>query len=299
MKDFWNNLKRWQKVSIIGSVLIVLAIIITSVIMIINSEPKVKINFGDGVNIPGDERMKIRKKMVGVIHDNTDNFNENAVYTGNARDYNELSEGGTTTAAFVVDFDEIKESYSVIVTWPDPDNGVPNIIISCPLLDSKYPETACSTESNSSKDIVSFLPYEGTDSAGKQYKITVGYFANEPYLEIMTDGNAPDAIEAAKKWMTLFNFNPDDHLFYIQSGDYIQANHARTNDANVNENLPYFIPAAYYVYPVVDGDNNVVSLNAEIVSCTEYQANMAEEGIEFYLNSKGIKYPINFDYCVE
>lgn len=298
MKEFWKNLKKWQRVGIVFGFLAIIIAVVIAIVVIINSEPKVKINFENETGIPGGEIRKIRENLVGVIRENTDDFDESIVYVGNARDYSELPGNIYTTAVFVVDFDEIKESYSVMVTWPDPDDGSPNIVISCPLLNSKYPDTPCVTESNSSKEITGFLPYEGVDTNGDKYKITIGYFASEPYLEVATDGDIQAAVDAAKKWVILFNFDPDDYLFYVRSGNYIQVNHARTKDAKVNDNLPYFIPGAYYVYPVVDENNNVTSLNAELSGCTEYQTDSAESGIEYYLNSKGIDYPINYEYCV-
>lgn len=314
MKQFWKNLKGWQKGGIVFGFLAVILIVVISVINIINSEPKVEINFAEKTNIPGKELREIRTILVGVIKRNTENFDGGTIYKGNARDYEESVSGDFTTANFIVDFDEIKESYAVAATWPDPDDGSPNINVSCPLLESKYPETPCSTEINSSSDIVGYLPYEG-EVDGKKYQIVGNYDSGKFYVEIQVDSCGDKALldkvlVAAKQWISSIYLNPDDYLLYIP-GDicsktlvpvdppYIQANHAETNDKNVNKYLPYFIPDAYNIYPVVDENNDVTSIKAKVPGCYEYQMESGKEFVKEYLKSNGIDYPVEFEKCEE
>ncbi|MBQ6410132.1 hypothetical protein IJI18_02665 [Candidatus Saccharibacteria bacterium] len=298
MKEFWNNLKNWQKGGILAGALAVVAIGIVAVIFTMGSQIKVEIVFDEKNNIPTEEMKKIREKMLDVIRDNTENFDSTVVYRGAATDYRETSEGKTSTASFVVNFDTISESYKVSVVWPDPEDGSPNIIISCALLDGEYPKTPCTTESNSSSDILGYLPYVGEDAAGRKYEIVARYDDEKLYLEIKTDGDMDEAVTAVKDWMKKLNFNPDNYLLYIQSRQYIQVNHAKTKDVNVNKYLPYFIPAKYYIYPIVDGNSDVTSIRAELGACTEAQIEPAEELVREYLSSNGINYPIEFEYCV-
>ena len=61
MKEFWKNLKNWQKWGIIGGVLTVIIIVAVAVLVILNSEPNVKINFDQNVSIPGGEIKKFAK----------------------------------------------------------------------------------------------------------------------------------------------------------------------------------------------------------------------------------------------
>lgn len=297
MKEFWNNLKGWQKGGILAGILAVIVIVIVAVVFIAGSEIKVEIVFNEKNNIPSGEMKKIREQMLGVIRDNTENFDSTVVYRGVATDYRETSEGKTTTANFVVDFDSILESYKVAVTWPDPDDGSPNIIISCALLDGKYPETSCMTETNSSSDIVGYLPYTGEDAVGEKYKITANYDGGNLYLEIKSNGDIEQAVTAAKEWLKKLDFDPDDYLLYAASKQYVQVNHAKTKDTNVNKYLPYFIPTKYYIYPVVDDNNNITSIHADLGACTDTQVELAEKVARDYLSSKNINYPIEFGYC--
>ena len=297
MRDFWNNLKSWQRITL-G--LIPIAVVVTAVILVavlMNSGSNVNIRFSEKTNIPGAEMMQIRKRLADVIRDNTADYSEKTVYEGVARDYNESTEGETTTANFVVDFDAIEESYMVDVLWPDPDDGSPNIIVSCPLADSKYPETPCATETNSTSEIIGYLPYNGVTESGDKYTVNAGYMNGELYLEIKVNGDANAALAATKKWMGSLGFDPDDYLLYVVSGKYIQANHSKTNDENVNEKLPYFIPNVFNVYPVTDASGNIEHIQADIAGCTDYQTDSAEEEIRDYLDRNGISYPVEFEYC--
>lgn len=299
MREFWDNLKNWQKIMLGLAPIIAIAVAIVLVAILMNPRTNVNIRFSEKTNIPGAEMIQIRKRLADVIRDNTADYSDSTIYDGVARDYNEYAEDGTTTASFVVDFDAIKESYAVDVLWPDPDDGSPNIIVSCPLADSKYPETPCATETNSTSEIIGYLPYEGTTDAGDKYEVNGEYTGGKLYLEIETNGDAVTALTATKKWMSLLGFDPDDYLFYVVNGSYVQANHSKTNDANVNEKLPYFIPNVFYVYPVTDATGNVESIQADIAGCTDYQTDSAEEEINNYLNRNGISYPVEFEYCTD
>lgn len=313
MKEFWKNLKNWQKWGIIGGVLTVIIIVAVAVLVILNSEPNVKINFDQNVSIPGGEIKKIRQKLAKVISNNTENFSSKIEYVGNARDYQESLGSENNMASFIVNFDAISESYAVEITWPVIDENIPNINISCALLNGKYPETPCETEINSSKDIFGYLPYTGKLDSGEEYNIVVGYDNGKMYLSIQVNSCGDttilnEALLAARKWISSINFNPDDYLLYVP-GDicdtelildtfpYIQANHVKTNDKNVNQFLPYFIPEAYNVYPVVDEKNNVTSIRARVPGCFEYQMEPGKTFVKEYLNSKGINYQITFEEC--
>lgn len=299
MKELWQNMKDWQKLGIIGGILAIIIIVIIAVIFINNSEPNVRINFEGNVSIPGSEIKKVRENLVGVIKNNTENFSNKTVYVGNARDYSESTAGKISTAEFIVDFDEISQSYAVAVTWPDSNDDLPNIIIACPLLDSKYPKTPCETEYNSSSDIVGYLPYTGTLSSGEKYKIKAKYDDGKLYLDIDTDGDANEALIDSKKWVSSIGLNPDDYKFFVSSKQYIQANNAKTKDANVNKNLPYFMPGVYNVYPVTDDNGNVTSIKAELAGCTDTQTDPVEEDVNSYLKTNGINYPVEFEYCAD
>ena len=316
MKEIWKNLKVWQRVAVVMGPLVLIGIVIVAIMVNFLSEPKVRIEFSGNRNIPTGELRDIRERLSGVIEANTENFDGNTVYVGKARDYKEEVDGEFTTATFIVDFDDIKQSYLVTVTWPDPDDGSPNMYISCPILDSKYPETKCVTEANSSTEIISYLPYTGKLADGRKYEMTYNYSNNGYYITVNVDSCGDtkiveEALKEAKNWLGGFGFDLSNYLFFaptdicngVASKDipysYVIANHATTNDENVNKYLPYFIPGMYNVYPVVDENNNVTSIQAELSGCTDYQTDPMEEQVHDYLNGYGINYPVEFEYCVE
>lgn len=299
MKEFWKNLNKWQKGGILLGILGSIVILIVVSVMATKTGPNVRIKFSVDNNIPGSEMQEIRQKLVYTIKDNTKNFSNSTVYEGTARDYNESFGDESITVNFVVDFDEIRQSYAVMAMWSRPDNENINVVISCPLLNTKYPETPCITETNSSSELVNYLPYTGKASDGNEYILSSKYDGEKMHLEIKTDGDGEAAALSAKKWIKEIGFNPDDYLFYVQNGKYVQVNHAKTNDANVNEKLPYFLPNAFNVYPVVDESGNVKSIRAEISGCTNYQTDPVEEDIREYLEKNAITYPVEFEYCTD
>ncbi len=303
MRNLWNNLKKWQRNGIIvgGLVLVfgVIAVIVVGVFNIINSEPKVQINFGTDSNIPTGEIKNVREILVEVIKNNTLDFDDNLIYEGVARNYEEEKSDGLTTANFVVDFDAIKESYAVSVVWPDPNDGSPNIIVSCPIFDSKYPETPCKTEVNDSTDIISYLPHEGNFGSDKKYNISPRYDGDMMYLELTTNGDSYEALEFAKKWVDSLPLEEKSFMYYVPNAEqYIQANHANTKDKNVNQYLPYYIPGLYNMYPITDENGGVLSIMAELAGCTSYQTDQQEEQVNLYLSMHEINYPVEYSYCM-
>lgn len=298
MNDKINKLKNPKIVIGILSFLIILVVVI-SIVVIILSEPKVKIDFGNiKTNIPGSELKKARENLVGVIKNNTADFNSGEIYEGTARNYNEEVSGELTTATFVVDFDKILESYFVAISWPASDDDSPNVTISCPIFDSKFPNTPCVTEENSSLDVTSYLPHTGTYGSGQEYTIEGKYNDGGLYLEVTASGDLRLAVEAAKEWIKSINLNPDDYKFFAPTNQYLQINNAKTNDKNVNQYLPFFVPNAYNVYPVTDENGNVTAIKAELAGCTDSQSEPEEQEVTEYLNAHGINYPVEFEYCV-
>lgn len=312
--EIWRNLKVWQKTSLIVGILAIVAIITAIIIINVSSEPKVKIEFADKQDIPAKELREIREYLVNVIESNTEKTSNSITYVGKARDYNEEVVDDFTTATFIVDFDEIKQSYKVMVTWPDPNDGSPNIYISCPLSETKYPGTPCTTETNDSSDLANYLPHSGTLGSGEKYTVEDSYDDGELYIEVKVNscGNETilnEALSQAKEWMLSINIDPDNYRIYVpgnicgdkplSSAPYIQANHAKTADKNVNAHLPYYVPNTYFVYPVVDDNDNVTSIRAKIPGCFEYQREPGVTHVMEYLNSAGINYPVEFLECAE
>jgi len=308
LDGIWQKLTKNQKIGlVIGAVVITVVVII--VVAILNIKANVNLKFATKTNIPETELVKVKERLLDVIRTNSSNFDEKATYDGTVREYSENKDGKTTIASFFVDFDKIRQSYTVEVTWPDPNLDSPNIIISCPLADSKFPDTPCLTEVNSSSEIVSYLPYTGTLDSGKEYTVEADYDASILYLKIKIDvcaksKDATSALESVKEWVSSLNRDANEFTYYLETKNckndpqYVQVNHAKTNDANVNENLPYFVPNMYKAYPVVDDNGDVTSIKIELAGCTDYQTDPAEQEIKGYLKSKNIKYPIEIEYCV-
>lgn len=316
-----NDSKKTKKLWIIGvvSTLIIICVVIAIAIISktanIESSSNIKLEFDVDTSIPKEELEKVCEYLSGVIRDNTDDFDESATYYGIVRNYKE-SGVKNGTANFIVDFDDIKQSYAVSVSWPSLDDGSPNIVISCPILDSKYPEAECITEANSSTEIIGYLPHKDWTSSGVEFEVVGNYSNGGLYLSVNVEacGDAEvieDAIKRTKDWISFRGMNPDDYLFYAPTnlcdkedyvGDgyfYMSANHATTDDEKVNEKLPYFVPNMYNIYPITDFVGNVISIKAEISGCTEFQTEPMEEQVNEYLETNGIFYPVEFEYCVE
>ena len=315
ISNLLKNLTKKQIMFGIVAIVAILVLIVVGIVISLPAEPKVNLDFDVDTNIPAQELRKIREKLFSVIGSNTENFDEKATYDGIVRNYEETLEDDSNEATFIVDFDGIKQSYEVMAIWPDPNDGTPDVMVSCPILNSKYPETKCKTEVNSSTDIAEFLPYTGKLSSGEEFTLTYKYDANgNMYLEVEVDSCdnkavVDAAVVAAKEWIRQIYLEPSDYLIYaptnvcstggVSSSTHTSAGTADTNDTNVNANLPYFVPNIYKVYPVVDENNNVVSIKAELSGCTDYQTNPQEEQVMEYLNSKNISYPVEFEYCVD
>lgn len=219
--EAWKKMKSWQKVTIVVGIIAVVVFVAAIIINTLLSEPKVTIKFDERINIPPEELKRVRMKLVDAIRENTEGYNKEITYVGNARDYKEISDGSLNNASFIVDFNSIRESYNVSVTWPNPDDGSPNILISCPLLASKYPTTPCKTEMNSSSEIENYLPYIGSTELGKKYKIVGRYFDDgKLYLDIQVGLNGSDeemnqALVAAKEWIEEIGFDANEYTFTV------------------------------------------------------------------------------------
>lgn len=219
MRRFWTNLKKWQKIWIIVGAFVIVVGVVVGVVLLNVDEPNVTIKFDSSVNIPTNELKTARRKLVSVIRDNTVDYNKDIVYEGYARDYTETKNNDITVANFIVDFDDIKESYAVDLSWPNPDDGSPNVFVSCPLLKSKYPNTPCKTEANFSTEITSYLPYYGKLADGKEYKIVAEYYKGNFCLETQVTSHDEnilnEAVAATKEWVSSIGFNPDDYTYKI------------------------------------------------------------------------------------
>lgn len=225
MRDFWDKLRTWQKITIFFAPVIILVIIAIILTIVLNPGINVKISFSEKTNIPSSEMERVREKLMTTIRSNTADFNTHIIYEGEAREYNESEAEGTTTANFIVDFDSVQESYLVSVFWPNTDIGAPNIIISCPLFNFKYPSTICNTESNSSLFIDGYLPYIGKTDSGKKYKLDTAYDKNKNmYLAVQVELGESDvvikeALDAAKKWVESIGFEVKDFTFKATRGE--------------------------------------------------------------------------------
>lgn len=309
LKIAWNNLTKNQKIGLFAGVIVLIASVVIVCMFLIKPEAHVNLKFSAKTSIPEKELTNIKSQLILVIQDNSKNFDEHGAYDGVVRDYQENVGKKTSTASFFADFDKIRQSYKVEITWPDPGLDSPNVVISCPLADSKYPDTPCKTEVNSTSEIVGYLPYKGTLNSGKEYTVDVKYDGSGMYLNIAIDvcggsKEANEALASAKEWITSLNKDADEFTYNLDTKTcknktvYAQVNHAKTNDTNVNEYLPYFVPNMYKVYPLTDDEGNVTAIKVEIKGCTDYQTDSAEQAIKDYLKAKNIQYPTQIEYCV-
>ena len=318
IKKLINN-KLFRLVSI-SSLIFISLIIIISIILINNSKSNINIDTtGTKISVPASEMKRVYNKLSGTIKNNLDDFDENKEYKGTIDQYEEKLGEKKNTATFLVNFDEIKQSYRVNVMWPNAQN-MSDISITCPIQDSKYPDTPCKTEANSTSDISSYLPYYGTLDSGQNYTALYRYTGDKPFIEVDIDSCGDVslinlALTKFKAFLSEKHFNPKDFNIFAPNSlcdggaesssktkstsetFYYTGNPLSTKDQNINNALPFFVPSRYFVYPNTDEQGNITSIHADISGCTAYQATPMEERVKSYLNSHNINYTVEFSYC--
>ena len=112
---------------------------------------------------------------------------------------------------FLMDFDDIEQTYSVLI-----NNGV--TYISCPTLsETKYPNSFCATNFGEGNDSISkylgdILPYSGVSKDGIKYRIYRSDHDRKLYVHIYnceTDDNKKSVMEAVKSLISKLGVNPE------------------------------------------------------------------------------------------
>ncbi len=112
---------------------------------------------------------------------------------------------------FLMDFDDIEQTYSVLI-----NNGV--TYISCPKMsETKYPNSFCATNYGEGNDSITtylgdILPYDGASKAGVKYRMYRSDHDRKLYVHIYnceTDDNKNSVMESVKSVISNLGVNPE------------------------------------------------------------------------------------------
>ena len=116
---------------------------------------------------------------------------------------------GSTGVSFIMDIDEYRQTYDVMVSWFDDPDLPMNISVGCTRRDvAKFPEAMCYGMYDTSDSLELYLPYEWKTESGKEFLLEFGYY-NEDGSEVVIafvencdkNGVKKDVISAAKKFI--------------------------------------------------------------------------------------------------
>ena len=182
-------------------------------------------NYSDNnSSIPSDIRSNISEQIFYLLVNNqlaSEDMNP-VEATIRAESYNETTEGNNTEAVFLVDIEELKQTFDVKVYWSN-DGEIPNnIAIECPKKQFViYEGEKCLGMSTTHKTLEQYLPYTSTLSTGEKYAVysTVNK-SGEAIIEIAVNscGNN-EVIEKARddvdEWLKENDFKSTDYEFSI------------------------------------------------------------------------------------
>ena len=149
--------------------------------------------------------------------------------------YFEKTEEEITTADFIVDVDDFKQSYLVALAWSDTKEISDAITIRCPTrAQSKFPQSFCKSMYDTTTDAENIEKYplykelpievDEFDFGARQaihYEIR-GQFNQEGELVLTVVDYSGEQLESAKKKLVELGFDPDDYeiKYFDDSGGY-------------------------------------------------------------------------------
>ncbi len=238
-ENFKNNLFKKNSV-IIGIGITVLTIIIISISMILYQNHVRRTEIVEIENLPADLPKELRDsletKLKNLLKNNFD-APDDAVISANMREgtYNKDEDKGITEVDFLVDIDEYKQTYDVMVSWSEEEVIPEPILIACPSKKlMKYPEARCIATYNSSQDLENIadnpiyekLPiivdyFDYYSRKGIRYEVR-GYFNEDNELILTVVDYSGGNLENAKKKIKELGYNPNDYTIkYVdESGKF-------------------------------------------------------------------------------
>ncbi len=230
--------KKNRKV-LFSSVVIFILIIIVSIVAIWYRDYLHKTEIVEIENYPAafsdQTKENLEVQLRRLINENLD-VPDKAFVSAVIRDGSyTLDEGEVTTANFLVDIDEYKQTYLVSMSWSDTVEVYNNVLISCPEKSlMKYPEANCIAMYDDSQDVenisddpiydVLLIIVDDFDFEKRlsiHYEIR-GYFNENNELVIVINNYSGGSYEAGLNKIRETGFNPDDYIIeYVdQAGNF-------------------------------------------------------------------------------
>lgn len=234
-----DNLKRRNNL-IIGIGIAVLAIIGISIGVLLyrNHVHRTEIveieNFSS--EVPSELSESLEIKLKNLLKNNF-NAPDDAIISAKMREgtYSRDESDDLTSVSFLVDIDEYKQTYEVMIGWSDKKVVSDPILISCPVKRlMKYPEANCIAMYNDSQDLENIeknpiyekLPiivdyFDYYSRKGIRYEVR-GYFNEDNELVLTVVDYSGGNLENAKKKVRELGYNPEDYkIKYVdQSGNF-------------------------------------------------------------------------------
>ena len=186
--------------------------------------------------IPDELSESLETKLKNLLKNSFD-APDDAIISANMREgtYNKDEDGGLTSVSFLVDIDEYKQTYEIMIGWSDVKIVPDPILISCPAKRlMKYPEIKCEAMYGSSQDIenvennpiydklpivVDYFDYYSRKAI--RYEVR-GYFGENNELVLTVVDYSGGNLENAKKKVRELGYDPDNYkIKYVdQSGNF-------------------------------------------------------------------------------
>ena len=176
-RTFYQNLSKRQRIGLFVIVQVIMILLLVAMVKVFTAEKAhVSIENGDTyVDMPKDAESFISDNIWQVIKNNVLNSDRNDIDVV-IRDgtYKETEHDDWIEASFIVDIDELKQSYTVNTGWSKDKSVVYEVVVDCPPVElMKYKETVCVGTFNDSGSLNLYLPYsvypddytEGEDEA--------------------------------------------------------------------------------------------------------------------------------------
>lgn len=226
VRNFWQNANAGIKSLVIIASLVFIVAIAAFIISLIPEEQfdsRVTVeNFGEVANLPKGYKKYIQDNIGNILKENSIvDASETANAVVREGSYSESEKNGARTAEFIVDIENLRQSFAVTVVWAASTSADqekiedPNVTIECPYyLDVIYTDTKCLAQAPE-QQIKRYLPHY--DYAGEvKYAVDLKKYADQMYLqvEIPSCGDSSlreSAVEGTKKWLKSRYLDPNDY----------------------------------------------------------------------------------------
>ena len=133
--------------------------------------------------------------------------------------------GEIKIVSFIVDIDNLQQTYRIVLNWSDTEEVLDNVSIECvSKSESNYPDTECHGMTTSSDSIVYLLPNTLNLKNGQKVQLEYGFTTSDgkDIVTIVVDSCGDkdlekNALSAAEEWVESQGFDLDEILFEMNS----------------------------------------------------------------------------------